>query len=109
MRDNNQLSLSAKIGIVQQKLYLFTGTLRENIAYGNLDATDKEIEEAAKQAHMEDFIKELPLGYDTPVGERGLKLSGGQQQRIAIARMILKNPSILILDEIGRASCREKK
>lgn len=103
IRDMTQRSLRANIGIVQQNVFLFTGTLRENIAYGNLDATDKEIEEAAKQAHMEDFIKELPLGYDTPVGERGLKLSGGQQQRIAIARMILKNPSILILDEATSA------
>ncbi|HLS35328.1 MAG TPA: ABC transporter ATP-binding protein [Bacillota bacterium] len=103
IRDMTQRSLRANIGIVQQNVFLFTGTLRENIAYGNLDATDKEIEEAARQAHMEDFIKELPLGYDTPVGERGLKLSGGQQQRIAIARMILKNPSILILDEATSA------
>src|SRR5699024_2847827 len=88
---------------VQQDVFLFTGTLRENIAYGKLDATDEEVEEAAKLAHMEDFITELPDGYDTQVGERGLKLSGGQKQRIAIARMFLKNPSILILDEATSA------
>jgi len=82
---------------------LFTGTLRENIAYGNLHATDEEIEAAARQAHMEEFIKDLPDGYETQVGERGLKLSGGQKQRIAIARMFLKNPPILILDEATSA------
>jgi len=103
IRDMTQRSLRENIGIVQQNVFLFTGTLRENIAYGNLEATDEEIEEAARQAHMEDFIKELPMGYETQVGERGLKLSGGQQQRIAIARMILKNPSILILDEATSA------
>lgn len=96
-------SLRSQIGIVQQDVFLFTGTLRENIAYGKLDATNEEIEEAAKLAHMEDFIAELPHGYETQVGERGLKLSGGQKQRIAIARMFLKNPTILILDEATSA------
>src|SRR5699024_5759993 len=91
------------IGIVQQDVFLFTGTLRENIAYGKLDATDEEVEEAARLAHMGDFVRELPAGYETQVGERGLKLSGGQKQRIAIARMFLKNPSILILDEATSA------
>ncbi|WP_042220909.1 ABC transporter ATP-binding protein [Oceanobacillus manasiensis] len=103
LRDMTKESLRAQIGIVQQDVFLFTGTLRENIAYGKLDATNEEIEKAARQAHMEDFIKELPDGYETQVGERGLKLSGGQKQRIAIARMFLKNPPILILDEATSA------
>src|SRR5699024_1514679 len=103
IRDMKARSLRKHIGIVQQDVFLFTGTLRENIAYGKLDATDEEIEEAARQAHMEEFIQELPKGYETEVGERGLKLSGGQKQRIAIARMFLKNPSILILDEATSA------
>lgn len=103
VRDMTMRSLRSQIGIVQQDVFLFTGTLRENIAYGKLDATNEEIEEAAKLAHMEDFIAELPHGYETQVGERGLKLSGGQKQRIAIARMFLKNPTILILDEATSA------
>ncbi|WP_080871927.1 ABC transporter ATP-binding protein [Oceanobacillus timonensis] len=103
IRDMTKESLRSKIGVVQQDVFLFTGTLRENIAYGNLEATAEEIELAAKRAHMEDFIKELPDGYETQVGERGLKLSGGQKQRIAIARMFLKNPPILILDEATSA------
>ncbi|QTN01074.1 ATP-binding cassette domain-containing protein [Sediminibacillus dalangtanensis] len=103
IRDLRKQSLRDQIGIVQQDVFLFTGTLKENIAYGKLDATDEEIEEAARKAHLQDFIKSLPLGYETPVGERGLKLSGGQKQRIAIARMFLKNPPILILDEATSA------
>src|SRR5699024_5192305 len=99
IRDMTRRSLRSHIGIVQQDVFLFTGTLRENIAYGKLDATDEEVEEAARLAHMEDFVRELPAGYETQVGERGLKLSGGQKQRIAIARMCLKNPSILMLDD----------
>src|SRR5690625_3091395 len=96
-------SLRKQIGIVQQDVFLFTGTLKENIAYGNLQATDEQIKHAAKLAHLEQFIGSLPKGYETEVGERGLKLSGGQKQRIAIARMFLKDPSILILDEATSA------
>lgn len=103
VRDMTKQSLRSQIGIVQQDVFLFTGTLRENIAYGKLDATQEEIEEAAKRAHLESFIDSLPFGYDTQIGERGLKLSGGQKQRIAIARMFLKNPPILILDEATSA------
>ncbi|MET3699158.1 ATP-binding cassette subfamily B protein [Bacillus oleivorans] len=103
IRKMKKQSLRSHIGIVQQDVFLFTGTLRENIAYGMLDATDEEIEEAARRAHLQGFIESLPLGYETPVGERGLKLSGGQKQRIAIARMFLKNPPILILDEATSA------
>ncbi|MUK88169.1 ATP-binding cassette domain-containing protein [Ornithinibacillus sp. L9] len=103
IRDMTKKSLREHIGIVQQDVFLFTGTLRENIAYGNLNASEREIREAARRAHLEEFINELPDGYDTQVGERGLKLSGGQKQRIAIARMFLKNPPILILDEATSA------
>ncbi|TXC90445.1 ABC transporter ATP-binding protein [Metabacillus litoralis] len=103
IRDMAKQSLRSHIGIVQQDVFLFTGTLRENIAYGKLDASQEEIEEAAKRAHLESFIESLPFGYDTQIGERGLKLSGGQKQRIAIARMFLKNPPILILDEATSA------
>lgn len=103
IRDVTKESLRRQIGIVQQDVFLFTGTLRENIAYGKLDASNEEIEHAARQAHMEEFINELPDGYETQVGERGLKLSGGQKQRIAIARTFLKNPPILILDEATSA------
>ncbi|MDF1509112.1 ABC transporter ATP-binding protein [Robertmurraya sp. DFI.2.37] len=103
IRDMTKKSLRSNIGIVQQDVFLFTGTLKENIAYGKLDATDEEIKAAARRAHLEDFIYSLPDGYETQIGERGLKLSGGQKQRIAIARMFLKNPPILILDEATSA------
>ncbi|MBT2643900.1 ABC transporter ATP-binding protein [Bacillus sp. ISL-41] len=103
IREMTKESLRSQIGIVQQDVFLFTGTLRENIAYGLLGATHEDIVKAAKQAHLEDFIAALPEGYETQIGERGLKLSGGQKQRIAIARMFLKNPPILILDEATSA------
>ena len=94
-----QASLRNVIGIVPQDTVLFNDTLRFNIRYGRLDATDAEVEEAARMAQLSDFIKELPLGYGTVVGERGLKLSGGEKQRVAIARALLANPRILIFDE----------
>ncbi|RWR12168.1 ABC transporter ATP-binding protein [Siminovitchia fortis] len=103
IRDVTKRSLRSQIGIVQQDVFLFTGTIRDNIAYGNLNATEEEIREAARRAHLESFIHTLPQGYETEVGERGLKLSGGQKQRIAIARTFLKNPPILILDEATSA------
>ena len=92
-------SLRQNIGVVAQDVYLFSGTVGENIAYGRQDATPAEIENAARLAGAHEFIIQLPQGYDTYVGERGIKLSGGQKQRISIARVFLKNPPILILDE----------
>ena len=96
-------SLRGNIGIVQQDVFLFTGTIKENILYGNHDATDEEVIIAAKRANIHDFIMNLPEGYNTYIGERGVKLSGGQKQRISIARVFLKNPPILILDEATSA------
>ena len=96
-------SLRNHIGIVQQDVYLFSGTVRENILYGKLDATEDEVMEAAKKAEAHEFIMNLKDGYDTYIGERGVKLSGGQKQRISIARVFLKNPPILILDEATSA------
>ena len=109
IRDVTQKSLRSFIGIVQQDVYLFNGTVKENIAYGKPDATMEEIVEAAKNADLLGFIETLPNGFDTEVGERGARLSGGQKQRIAIARVFLKNPPILILDEATSALDNESE
>ena len=103
IRRMTQRSLRQQIGIVQQDVFLFAGTIRENIAYGRLEASEADILEAARRAHLEDMLAALPEGLDTIIGERGVKLSGGQKQRVAIARMFLKNPPILILDEATSA------
>src|SRR5690606_30733515 len=95
--------LRRQIGIVQQDVFLFAGTIRENIAYGRLDASEEEIVEAARRARLDAMIADLPAGLDTIVGERGVKVSGGRKQRLAIARISLKNPPILILDEATSA------
>ena len=103
LRELTLKSLRTNIGVVSQNVFLFDGTIRDNIAYGRADATDEEIIEAAKLANIHDYVTTLEEGYDTQVGERGLKLSGGQRQRVAIARVFLKNPSLLILDEATSA------
>jgi len=103
IRDVTQASLRHAIGIVPQDTVLFNDTVKYNIAYGRIGATEAEIKEAARNAQIDKFIKELPMGYDAMVGERGLKLSGGEKQRVAIARTILKNPPILLLDEATSA------
>ena len=109
IRDVTLKSLRENIGIVQQDVYLFSGTVRENIEYGRPGATDEEIRQAARLAGAEEFIDKLPDGFDTYVGERGVKLSGGQKQRISIARVFLKNPKILILDEATSALDNESE
>ena len=103
IHDVSLKSLRDNIGIVQQDVFLFTGTIKDNIAYGNPDATDEDIMRAAKMASLHEFVMTLKDGYDTYIGERGVKLSGGQKQRISIARVFLKNPPILILDEATSA------
>ncbi len=103
VRDVTLSSLRRSIGIVQQDVFLFAGTIRDNIAYGRLGASEEDIRTAAHRARLEDLIASLPMGLDTVIGERGVKLSGGQKQRLAIARMFLKDPAILILDEATSA------
>ncbi|MBD0396631.1 ABC transporter ATP-binding protein [Bacillus sp. 2211] len=103
IKDMTLSSLRGQIGVVQQDVFLFSGTLRENIAYGRLDASEEEIRQAVRQAHLEELVNGYPDGLNTVIGERGVKLSGGQKQRLSIARMFLKNPSILILDEATSA------
>ncbi len=109
IRDVTLESLRAAIGIVQQDVYLFDATIRQNIAYGRLDASDEEVLEAGRRAGVDDFALELEDGYDTLVGERGTRLSGGQKQRISIARMFLKDPAIIVLDEATSALDNESE
>ena len=103
IKDISLKSLRKNIGIVAQDVFLFTGTIKDNILIGNPNASDKEIIDAAKKAKIHEFIETLPDGYDTYIGERGVKLSGGQKQRVSIARIFLKNPPIIILDEATSA------
>lgn len=102
-------SLRNNIGVVQQDIYLFMGTIKDNIRYGREDATDEEIIQAAKDANAHDFIMSFEKGYDTDIGQRGMKLSGGQKQRLSIARVFLKNPPILIFDEATSALDNESE
>src|SRR5206468_2784611 len=99
VRDLSLDFLRGQVGIVDQQTFLFSGTVAENVRFGRLSATDDEVREACRKAFADAFIAALPQGYDTPLGERGVRLSGGQCQRIALARMFLKDPSVLILDE----------
>ena len=109
IRNIKMKSLRRNIGIVQQDVYMFSGTVRENIEYGNPGASFDRIEDAAKKAGAHDFIMSLPNKYDTYIGERGVKLSGGQKQRLSIARVFLKDPPILILDEATSALDNESE
>lgn len=109
VRDVTMDSLRRSVGIVQQDVYLFDGTIGENIAYGSPNATLDEIIAAAREANIDEFVRTLPLGYDTPVGEHGARLSGGQKQRVSIARVFLKNPPIIILDEATSALDNESE
>ncbi len=109
IRKMKQAELRSQIGVVQQDVYLFAGTIMENIRYGKPDASDEEVIRAAKQANAHDFIMSFPNGYDSDIGQRGVKLSGGQKQRISIARVFLKNPSILIFDEATSALDNESE
>ena len=103
MRDLSFASLAATVGLVSQETYLFHATIAENLRFARPDATDEELEEAARAAQIHDLIASLPDGYDTVVGERGYRFSGGEKQRIAIARTILRNPPVLVLDEATSA------
>jgi ATP-binding cassette, subfamily B, bacterial len=103
VRDIGLASLRRSVGVVQQDVYLFAGTVAENLRYGRPGASDAEVVAAAKAAHADGFIRALPRGYDTDIGERGVKLSGGQKQRLTLARAFLKDPPILILDEATSA------
>ena len=103
IRNFTMQSLRRQIGVVQQDVFLFNGTIRENVLYGRLDATDEEVEEAIERSKLREVVDDLEFGLDTQIGERGVKLSGGQKQRLSIARIFLKNPSILILDEATSA------
>lgn len=109
VRDFTMRSLRNNIGIVQQDVYLFAGTVMDNIRYGRPDASDEEIDLAARNANAHEFIMNLPDGYDTYIGQRGIKLSGGQKQRLSIARVFLKNPPILIFDEATSALDNESE
>jgi len=109
IREIRLRSLRQSIGIVQQDIYLFAGTIADNLRYAKLDASQEELIEAAKQAYAHDFIMALPNGYDTHIGQRGVKLSGGQKQRLSIARVFLKNPPIIILDEATSALDNESE
>ena len=109
IRDVTLKSLRDHIGVVQQDVYLFMGTVRDNIAYGKPGCTEEEIVEAAKNANAYDFIMSLPDGFDTDIGQRGVKLSGGQKQRLSIARVFLKNPPVLIFDEATSALDNESE
>ena len=109
IKDITLQSLRSNIGVVAQDVYLFSGTIRDNLIYGKPDATEEEIIDATKKAGAYDFISVLPDGFDTYIGERGVKLSGGQKQRISIARVFLKNPPILLLDEATSALDNESE